>query len=365
MHRARGKAAARRALALSGVGLLLGATWLARDVESRPVVLPVPRTTEARLEAPSAVPNAGPVPDSARRLLAAARRTGPLRAVLGHSSVSILDAGRLVDGPRTVGTTMLLDLPVPRRDVSATVPDFGATARLRASLLNTVLVDYSAGRVVAIEPGPGSVTTTWTGPVHPAIPATAVRDPLLVQLSPGGPSVLTYDGAASLDPTTRDWPVSLVFAGDATVGKVKSALRSLGFTHTGHERYLAYHGRVAAGLVDGDRGLKTACDASSTDLHVRLYAPPMTDRFADPGLGSVVVATVHYDRNDGCGTGPRLYGFSELAEQQVAGAVSTRLGWRVERDRLALGNAEPLRRDVRNPAHVWLADGSATLIHVP
>ena len=59
-----------------------------------------------------------------------------------------------------------------------------------------------------------------------------------------------------------------------------------------------------------------------------------------------------------------LFGFSERAEQQIGARVRT-LGWRVEPDRLDLGNAEPYRRDVTDPAHIWLGNGRATLITVP
>ena len=59
-----------------------------------------------------------------------------------------------------------------------------------------------------------------------------------------------------------------------------------------------------------------------------------------------------------------VFGFSELAEHRI-GTLARGLGWRVQADRLALGNAEPYRRDITDPAHVWLADGRATLITVP
>ncbi|MEA2273748.1 MAG: hypothetical protein QOI98_2456, partial [Solirubrobacteraceae bacterium] len=188
----------------------------------------------------------------------------------------------------------------------------------------------------------------------------------LVRVSDGGPAFLAYDGDLGLDPRRHDWPVSLVFAGRATVGKVKNALRPLGFTRLGFTRYLAYRplGAGATLRFDGDRGLKTRCDATGTDVHLRLYAPAATDRFADAKLGSVVVATSHLDHNDGCGTGPARYGFSGIAERRI-GLLARRLGWRVEPNRLTLGNAESYRRDVGDPSHLWLGDGRATLIWVP
>ena len=67
----------------------------------------------------------------------------------------------------------------------------------------------------------------------PAVADAPSRQPLFARLSERGPEFLTYDGGANFDRRQRDWPVSLVFAGHASVGKVKHALRGLGFTHRG------------------------------------------------------------------------------------------------------------------------------------
>jgi hypothetical protein len=192
----------------------------------------------------------------------------------------------------------------------------------------------------------------------------ARRTPVLVRLSDPGPEFLSYDGGLNLDDQQRDWPVALVFTGGATVAKVKRALRSAGLTRRGLVKYLAY--RTAGGplRLDGDRGLKTHCDPNASDIHVRLYAPTVGDRFVDPEFGSVVVGTVHVDHADGCGSRPQSYGFSEDAEQRVATLLSDQ-GWQVQRNALALDNGEPYRRDVEDPAHIWWSDGRATLIDVP
>jgi len=99
-------------------------------------------------------------------------------------------------------------------------------------------------------------------------------------------------------------------------------------------------------------------------VHVRLYAPAVADRFVDPVFGSVVIGTTHLDRADGCSKPPTVFGFSEEAERRVA-AIFQQRGWRVQRNRLLLDNAEPYRRDVTDPAHVWWSDGRATVITVP
>jgi hypothetical protein len=188
--------------------------------------------------------------------------------------------------------------------------------------------------------------------------------PHLVRLSEGGPAFLDYDGKPTLETSERDWPVSLIFAGNASIAKVKSALRTVGLTRTGLTKYLAY--RIGTGSLrfDSDKGLKTRCDASGTDVHVRLYAPRATDRFVDPDFGSVVVGTTHLDHADGCSAPPTVFSSSEVAERRVAGLLRRR-GWRVQVDRLALGNDEPYRREVSDPAHIWWSNGRATVITVP
>lgn len=110
--------------------------------------------------------------------------------------------------------------------------------------------------------------------------------------------------------------------------------------------------------------MKTPCDQAGTDVHLRLYAPAPVDHFTDPELGSVVVATTHLDQHDNCGSGPPSFGFSEEGELRI-GLLARGLGWRVQPNALALGNAEPYRRDVRDPGHLWLSNGRATLIWVP
>jgi hypothetical protein len=294
------------------------------------------------------------------RVLAAAQRRGALRRILGPAPPRVVAVGALQDRERAVGTTALLALPRARRNVVA--PGFRA-AVLRDALVD---VDLRRGVVAGMQPGPASRTTTWPRRHIAGAPSARVAaSPAarLVRLSPGGPAFAPYDGGRSLARTDRDWPVSLLFVGHATVDKVKQALAGAGFTHVGEGRSLAY--ATPSGLrFDGDRGVKTGVDANGTDVHVRLYAPSGADHFTDPRFGDVVVATTHLDRGEPPAPGPRLFGFSEEAERRVAAAAAG-LGWRVARDRLPLGNAEPFRRDLAAPDHVWWSDGRATLVHVP
>jgi hypothetical protein len=305
---------------------------------------------------------------TAMNIIGREQRHGVLRGVLGAQAPRVVRLGTLQDHGSTIGVTALLALPVARLDVRATVPGT-PPVRFVSPILRDVLVDVDLRHdaIVAVQPGPGSPTSVWSAPPSISSPqATVARTaPAFARLSPNGPAFATYDGAQGVGRVARDWPVSLIFTGHATVGKVKRALRSAGFTHVGEQRRLGY--RTAGGAVrfDGDRGVKTACDPNGTDVHLRLYAPPKADHFTDPRFGNVVIATAHLDRGESCTTPPRLFGFSEEAERRVADLAAGRLGWHVQRDAVPLGNAEPYRRDIAAPDHVWWSNGRATIIQVP
>jgi hypothetical protein len=385
--------AGHRAIEVIARGATGRRTAMAFGVEATPVspVIHEAEPAPARGRAVSALS-----PDARRRALgviADARRRVPyVRALLPAVPVRVLEAGRLTDGGRPIGATLLLELARPRRGVGATVPGYldGTAAPGRpqpvtfvASVLSDLLVDVdlrgAGGRVVAVEPGPRSQIRRWSAAAGP--PRRRVEDapdslpppfdqplapPLMERLSDRGPAFLNYDGDSDplLNAQRRDWPVSLVFAGHATIAKVKTALRAAGLIRTGHARYLAYRSSGEALRFDSDRGLKTRCDAAGTDVHVRLYAPAATDRFVDPEFGDVVVATTHLDHLDGCGTGPQLYGFSEAAAARIT-ALLARQGWSADAQTIDLANAEPYRRDLRDPGHIWQSDGRATVIRVP
>jgi hypothetical protein len=308
----------------------------------------------------------GPQARAALRVIDREQRQGVLRDVLGPGATRLVAVGKLQDHGRTIGASALLALPVARHDVRAIVPGGRFVAPVLRDLL--VDVDLRSGAIVSVAPGPASQTSSWRASPPTASSTSAVAAasgaPQLVRLSPGGPSFAPYDGTQALGPAGRDWPVSLVFTGHATVAKVKRGLRRVGFTHLGESRWLAYSGPGGGVRYDSDHGLKTAHDANGTDVHVRLYAPP-GNHFTDPRFGEVVVATVHLDRGEAPATPPSLYGFSEEAERRVADALAGRLGWQVQRDGVALGNAEPFRHDLAAPDHVWWSDGRATLISVP
>ncbi|WP_026910364.1 hypothetical protein [Patulibacter minatonensis] len=341
-----------------GVGDARAATG---DIEPRPRTAPV-----LSLERPR------PAVD---RLVRTVASRAPLARLLGRSRLRLRERGT---GSGVV--TVLADVVPARTGVAATLPQPGdeGPATLRARVLRDLLldVDLRTGRLIAAQPGPGSVLSRWSPATEP--PAgesadeapssafTARRPPRLQALSERGPRLFVEDGDPDLRSSGRDWPVSMIFTGHASVASVKAGLRRIGLVRRGSSRSLGYR-LPGSDLLrfDADRGLKDPCDAAGTDLHARVYAPTATDRFTDPELGGVVVATVHLDHRDGCGVGPQQFGFSERAEARLAGLIASRLRWRVRRDALDLGNGEPLRRDAADPGHLWLADGAATLVTVP
>jgi hypothetical protein len=306
---------------------------------------------------------------AALRVIDREQRNGVLRGLLGMHRPRVVALGTLQTHGQTIGMSVLLSLEPARHDVTVTAHGSQVTALALRDLI--VDVDLRSGAILGVAPGPASRTFAWSPP--PLVPAlattattaTASRAPAMVRLSPGGPAFASYDGTRALGPAGRDWPVSLVFAGHATVPKVKRALRGVGFTHRGEQCWLAYRAPGGRVRFDGDRGVKTATDQNATDVHVRLYAPAGIDHFVDPRYGDVVAATVHLDRGESPGSPPALFGFSEEAERRVADTVANRLGWRVQRDALPLGNAEPFRHDLAAPEHIWWSDGRATLVWVP
>ena len=348
-----------------------------------PYALVRPLWTDRGATAEASLPVAPDGRERAQDALAIIRREqqrgGVLAGVLGPLPARIVQIGDLQDRGRTVGATALLALPVARHHVSATVPGVAPSpaglritaVRFTAPVLRDVLVDVDLrrGAIVAVEPGPASRTSAWSAGPSPlaslgttaAAPGAPARCPAVHRMAPASPPTTGRQRSGAPAATG----VSLVFTGHATVAKVKRALRTVGFTHRGERRWARYGTRGRATRFDDDSGLKTVTDANGTDVHLRLYAPPGADHFTDPRFGSVVVATAHLDHGEGAVPGPRVFGFSEEAERRVADVVATRLGWHVRRDGVALGNAEPYRRDLAAPDHLWWSDGLATLISVP
>lgn len=198
------------------------------------------------------------------------------------------------------------------------------------------------------------------------------------RLSAGGSQFFNYDGDRVRQPnngvagqpyaTNRDWPVTMIFADNASINKIKNRLDLLGYPRAGGAQYEGY--KVSSNgfrHFDSDKGKKDSCNSSADDSHIRLYGNSETDRFYDPRYGYFVVGTTHRDHGDGCGGAgvTPYFGYSEMIEEHFAD-VFDNAGLSVWNDYVPLDNREfPQRYDVHAPDHVWSNDGNATVVRIP
>jgi len=159
-----------------------------------------------------------------------------------------------------------------------------------------------------------------------------------------------------------DWATSMIFYGNATINKVKSALHNRGYSASSTG---AMHMRVKSansGLEwDSDGGKKgIACPAVGLETrHYRIYAPPSRDYMYSMSYGYWVVGSTHWDKNECPPIGKRHYG-SEEVEKHIASTLE-RAGYFVTRDYRDLGNYEPYRVEGN---HTWDNNGKATFIKI-
>jgi hypothetical protein len=140
--------------------------------------------------------------------------------------------------------------------------------------------------------------------------AGASTTPTLKRVTYGHNSFYNYDfDSQSAVGTNVDWPVDMIFYGNASVSKVYN---KIGWFWGGSNEYMLLNGGSGDTWVSAGGRKNTFC----TDTHYRLYAPAATGYFADPVLGHYVIATMHLDKNE-CGSSA-TYGWNETAEQNVA-----------------------------------------------
>ena len=176
--------------------------------------------------------------------------------------------------------------------------------------------------------------------------------------------------SASAVGTNCDWPVTIVFWGNASVDDVKTWLSSkLPFAGN------AMYARVCERFVKrhpyrwvSDRGAKSNPLATEA-LHMRLYADG-DGSLTNSVWGNYVIATTHYDRNEL--TANPSYGWSEDAAAAIEVFCVAAFGAdAVVADVLPLWNAEPQRTEQRARAgggtesHIWQCDGLATMVEMP
>jgi len=173
---------------------------------------------------------------------------------------------------------------------------------------------------------------------------------------------------STFDPSTADWPVTLIYYGDAEVDKIKL---SYGWTLTGFgaSMYMLMTDNGITWFVDSDRGMKEAfvflsplniCNYTidAAYVHVRLYANSSTDYNYYPSLGRYVVATSHLDDwplED-------WSGFASTAESVAVAWASQQLGWTVYPDYVNGYNGDDCRVV---GDHINNNDGMISYIYVP
>jgi len=158
------------------------------------------------------------------------------------------------------------------------------------------------------------VTIALAVAVGGASTASASTTANLKLVTYGHNSFYNYDfDSQTASATNVDWPVDLIFYGNASVSKVYNGIA---WTWSGSNEYeLLSTGSGAAWVASSGRK-----DTLCTDTHFRVYAPAI-GYFKSKALGHYVIATSHLDKNE-CGSSP-TYGWNETAEANVAARAAS------------------------------------------
>ena len=169
-------------------------------------------------------------------------------------------------------------------------------------------------------------------------------------------------------PSTADWPVTIIYYGNAEVDKIKSAY-DFDLTGHGHSMYMLMTDDGITWFIDSDRGMKAVFTISpplnicnytieKMYVHARLYANPSTDYNYHPGLGQYVIATSHLDE----WPWESWSGFASAAEDIVVDWASVWLNWQVYAN-YAYGYNADTCRIVGD--HINNNDGWISYVYVP
>jgi len=231
---------------------------------------------------------------------------------------------------------------------------------------------------------PVVVLTLFAVATPAALAATGYETPVPTVITAGGDRFYNYDFYSPdylppRDPTTAqvDWPVTVIFTGNATVPKVKalvgSFLPSVGMPIYARLKDSPYRwqwdvdlGRKQTALMikDGQLVPRELC------LHIRLYA---RNGYSSRNAiwGRYVLCTTHFDFNEFGqvpGTTVKWSGMSEDAEGVLSGQFPAKY---VAPDVFDCGNLiydpAPLPDGSlpEGDGHVFQSDGKATLIYIP
>jgi hypothetical protein len=192
--------------------------------------------------------------------------------------------------------------------------------------------------------------------------ATASNSPDWINC--GGKKWVNYDfcsNSKNIAQNNVDWPIMIIFYGNATVDKVKDIYG--GKTIFGASQYAAYDiGSVTQ--WDSDRGTKVSVEFCGPDkyfnptLHLRIYAPRADYFDGDGGWGHYVIASAHFDFNPPLDT---VCGYSEDCAD-MALQIAASKGYTVSYDCFYIGNYERFRNE---NGHWWKSNGYVSLVYVP
>lgn len=163
--------------------------------------------------------------------------------------------------------------------------------------------------------------------------------------------------------TNVEWPIDLIFYGNATRYKVEHELGRFfpycNWPFTTTEWALMDDG--AGDFWAKDNGCKDhEWSRGTTDEHYRIYA--YSEREYVMGLGYVVIGSMHKDNNECAHLCAATWGESEQAEKILwADVSSSALEWKAYYDNFNMQNE--VYGGIGN--HYWENDGKATMIEVP
>jgi hypothetical protein len=185
----------------------------------------------------------------------------------------------------------------------------------------------------------------------------------LQPVTSGEDQFYTYDFTTrTLSANGVDWPVTIIFYGNASVSKVKKAFQSRGWSNPFVNTMYAYLNDGSGFSWTSDGGVKTFATKSS---HMRVYAPG--GRMYNSVWGYYVVATTHFDNAELSSPPTQWFGMSEDAAGAAVQTATKAWGSQsVSLNAVALGNAQyGEEKGTNGERHIWQCDGKATLIRVP
>jgi hypothetical protein len=163
-----------------------------------------------------------------------------------------------------------------------------------------------------------------------------------------------------------DWPIDMIYYGNATKTRVHNALESAGWHDTGSTVWdygINYDGGSGA-YWDNDPGRKTNSFPCTDTFHQRVYRDNGSagkDYSYNTNLGFYVQASSHFDNNEGTFC-PYDYsvGSNEDSEFEISGRMQSK-GYTIYRDVLNLQNS-----NYNNiGAHHFSNNGLATKVYMP